>query len=57
VTPDLQRPPLRPRKDVLFLIILAALAVLVALLWFADPSHRGEDKSRVPWPADQPGKP
>ncbi len=51
------RQPLRPGKDVLFLIILIALGALVIGLWLADASHHASEKSRVPWPDNQSGKP
>jgi hypothetical protein len=49
--------PLRPRKDILFAIILVALGALVIGLWLADASHKADEKSRVPWPDNQSGKP
>jgi hypothetical protein len=51
------RQPLRPGKDVLFLAILIALGALVIGLWLADASHKADEKSRVPWPDGQSGKP
>jgi hypothetical protein len=51
------RQPLRPRKDILFAVILVALGTLVIALWLADASHRADEKSRVPWPDNQHGKP
>lgn len=49
--------PPGPGKDVLFLSVLIALAVLVLTLWLADQTHRARDGSRVPWPEAQPHKP
>jgi hypothetical protein len=51
------RQPLRPRKDILFAIVLAALAALMIGLWLADASHKADEKSRVPWPDNQSRKP
>jgi hypothetical protein len=39
------------RRQVIFLGILGLLALVVVLLWFADPSHRSAGPSRIDWPA------
>ena len=51
------RPNRRPRKDWLIVAVLAGLAALVAVLWFADPAHRWYGSSRVDWPAPSAAKP
>ena len=49
--------PAPPGKDITVLIVLIILAVLVAVLWFADPAHQPHGESRVEWPPAQPAKP
>ena len=43
--------------DTPFLVILIVLAVVVVVLWFADPSHRPHGQSRVDWPGQNEVKP
>jgi len=54
---DEPKPPDPLGKDALFVVVLVILAVLVAILWFADPAHQSSGDSRVDWPAAQPVKP
>jgi hypothetical protein len=49
------QPPETLRKDWLFVVVLSALAALIAILWFADPTHQPQGESRVDWPV-APGK-
>jgi predicted secreted protein len=44
-------------KDIRVLIVLIVLAALMAVLWFADPSHQPNGESRAEWPVAQPAKP
>ena len=44
-------------QDRFFVVVLLALAALIAILWFADPTHQPQGESRVDWPVAQPAKP
>ncbi len=46
-----------PRSQLMIMAVLIALAMLVVLLWFNDPDHRPDGKSRVDWPEPTPAKP
>jgi hypothetical protein len=37
-------------KSAWYAVVLIVLAVLVTVLWFADPAHRPAGESRVDWP-------
>ena len=55
VTPKARRP--LPRHQRIFLAVLLGLAVLSALIWFADPAHRQAGPSRIDWRGAAPAKP
>ena len=46
-----------PRPQLMFTAVLFLLALLAAILWFADPSHRPTGGSRIHWPPPSPAKP
>jgi len=51
-------PPTAPNgKSVMLVLVLLGLALLVAILWFADPAHQWPGRSRVDWPAPEATKP
>ena len=55
--PDLPKLPKPLGKDALYLVLLLTLAALTAFLWYADPSHLPQGKSRVDWPSQSVDKP
>jgi len=46
-----------PRHQVVSVAVLILLAVLTAVLWFADPAHRPSGGSRIGWPSPGAAKP
>jgi hypothetical protein len=50
-------PPARRGKDILVAVVLLGLALLTAILWFADPAHQATGGSRVGWPPAASAKP
>ena len=46
-----------PADQWIAMALLVLLAVLAVVLWFADPSHRPDGRSRIDWPVAEPKKP
>ena len=51
------KPPDPLGRDALFFVVLIFLAILIAVLWFADPSHQPQGESRAEWPKAPSEKP
>lgn len=45
------------RDHVMFTALLIVLALIGAILWLKDSTHRYSGESRVGWPAPAPAKP